>query len=135
VGLGAAAVLWAVNSWVLYPLLQAAQPSFDPTLAKVSLPGAVVMFAIAVAAEETLYRGYAFTALQARHGTLVAMGVSTAAYALLTPGPELPLKLWALYFGAVLCALRWWRDNLWPVAIAHAWVSLGPKLLATLASS
>lgn len=68
VGLGAAVVLGALNAWVLYPWVQAGQPSFDPTLATVSTPAAVVMLLVAATAEDTLYRGYAFKVLADRHG-------------------------------------------------------------------
>lgn len=53
-------------------------------------------------------------------------------YALVTPARGLPLVLWAAYFGVVLCVLRAWRKNLWPVTITHCAVALGPKLLAQL---
>lgn len=132
IGLTAALGLSVLNARVLYPLVEAAQPSFDPTLAAVSLPVGVVMLSVAAVAEDTLYRGYALRVLRERHGTIVAVLVTTLAYALLAPGSELPLKLWAAYFGAVLCLLRLWRRNLWPVVITHVLVALSPKLLATL---
>lgn len=130
VGLGAGVALWALNAWVLYPLVQASQPGFDPTLAPVSLPAAAVTMVVAATAEDTLYRGYAFTVLKDRHGLLPSVLVTTVLYALLTPARGLALVLWAAYFGAVLCGLRWWRKGLWPVVLAHCVVALGPKVLA-----
>jgi membrane protease YdiL (CAAX protease family) len=130
VGLGAAALFWAINAFALHPLLQSAQPSFDPTLGSLSLPAATGLLLTAVVAEDTLYRGYALHVLKGRHGTVAALAITTACYALLAPGPGFALRLWSIYFGAVLGALRLWRRNLWPVAITHGLVALGPRLLA-----
>lgn len=132
IGVGAAAVLGALNAWVLYPLVQAAQPSFDPTLPKVSLGAAAVTLLVAAVAEDTLYRGYALSVLRERHGAVAAVAVTSIFYALVTPAQGLALVLWAYYFGVVLCGLRLWRKNLWPVTIAHGLVALGPKLFASL---
>lgn len=132
IGFGAAAVLGALNAWVFYPLVQAAQPSFDPALPKVSLGAAALTLLVAAVGEDTLYRGYALHVLEQRHGALVGVGVTSVFYALVTPAQGLALVLWAGYFGVVLCGLRLWRKNLWPVTIAHALVALGPKLMASL---
>ena len=86
------------------------------------------LLSVAVVAEDTLYRGYAFVALRARHGPVLAVVVTSVFYALLAPGPDLALKAWALLFGLLLAGLRLWRGNLWPVVLAHAVVSLAPKV-------
>jgi membrane protease YdiL (CAAX protease family) len=130
VAIAAAALLAALNAFALYPRVQAAQPEFDPTLPGVSLPAAALTLVVAVVAEDTVFRGYGLRVLRERHGVVVAVAVTTVFYSLVTPGPGYALRLWTLYFGLVLCALRLWRQNLWPVAIAHALVSLTPKLLA-----
>jgi membrane protease YdiL (CAAX protease family) len=130
IGTVAGAALYGIDAYVLYPLLARVQPSFDPTLAELGLPAACVMMTLGVAAEETVYRGYALLRLRERYGVATAVAITTVFYVLLTPGSELPLKGFALYLGLVLCGLRLWRKNLWPVAIAHLLVSLGPKLAA-----
>ena len=127
-----AAAVWAANALLLYPLLRSAQPSFDPGLPGVPLGPTVAMLTLGVAAEETVYRGFAFRRLAERHGAWAAAAITSVAYAALAPGPELPLKAWALGFGLVLAALRHLRGNLWAVALAHAVVSLGPALAARL---
>lgn len=130
IGLCTGGLLAAVNTWLLYPLVQASQPSFDPTLAAVSLPAVLLTMVIAAVAEDTLYRGYALVVLKDRHGAVVAIAVTTTFYALLTPAQGLPLVLWAGSFGVVLTGLRLWRRNLWPVTLTHCIVALSPKLLA-----
>ncbi len=132
VGVGAAAVLMAINAALLYPLVQRAQPSFDPTLGSLSLPAALWMMTIAAASEDTLFRGYAFTTLQARRGTVAATLITTMFYAPLGGGQGWALVLWAVYFGVVLCALRVWRRSLWTVSITHVLVALGPKVLSLM---
>jgi membrane protease YdiL (CAAX protease family) len=128
-GLGVGLVLLLANDLWFYGWVQAFQPSFDPAARSVPLLWLVPMLLVAIVAEETLYRGYALQRLQARHGPALALVVTSVGYALLTPGLDVALKLWALGFGALLAGLRLWRDSLWPVAIAHAIVSLGPRLL------
>ena len=130
IGVGAGGLLAAVNAWLLYPLVQVSQPSFDPTLATMSLPAVAVTMVIAAVAEDTLYRGYALVVLKDRHGAVVAIAVTTTFYALLTPAQGVPLVLWAGYFGIVLTGLRLWRKSLWPVTLTHCVVALSPKLLA-----
>ncbi|MEW5852403.1 MAG: type II CAAX endopeptidase family protein [Myxococcota bacterium] len=127
-GLGAGAVLWALNVYVLYPLVQRAQPAFDPTLANLSLPAAVVMMGISAASEDTLYRGYAFKLLRERQGTLLTLLVTSVFYAPLAGAQGWPLVTWAVYFGLVLGVLRIWRGNLWAVWLTHVVVALGPKV-------
>lgn len=129
VGVSLAGVLSAANAYVFYPLIQTSRPTFDPTLPNVSLPAAMALMTVAVVAEDTLYRGYAWTVLQRRHGTLFAVGVTSLFYAAVAPGAGLPLMLWALCFGVVLCGIRLWRKRLWPVVIVHWLVALGPKLV------
>jgi len=46
------------------------------------------------------------------------------------PGQGWPLMAWAFYLGVVLCGVRLWRDNLWPVVIIHWIVGVGPKLVS-----
>jgi membrane protease YdiL (CAAX protease family) len=132
IAFGAAAVLSAVNAFVLYPLLATAQPSFDPKLTILSLPGAALMLLVAIPVEDTLYRGYAFKVLQLRHGAIAATLITTLFYAGFAGAQGLPVVAWAVYFGLVLSGLRLWRKNLWVVAIVHCVVSLGPKVLASL---
>lgn len=126
VGVGVA----TLNGAILYPLLQAAQPSFDPLARALSLPAVSLLLGTAIIAEESLYRGYAFIVLRRRYGAIIAWVGPAILYPLLTPGPELPLKLWALGFGFVLGRLRLGTRSLVPVMLAHALVSLGPRLLA-----
>lgn len=130
IGVGAAAVIGALNRLWLYPLVQRWQPTFDPTVPNVPLPAVVATLAVAVVAEDTLYRGYGLELLRGRHGTAVAVLVTSAFYALVAPGGGLPLIVWAFGFGIALGSLRVWRRNLWPVCIAHVLVSVGPRLLA-----
>jgi membrane protease YdiL (CAAX protease family) len=132
VGAVAATALAALNAYVLHPLVQRFQPSFDPTVPTVTLAGAALMLAIAVVAEDSIYRGYAFQALWRRYGAPIAFAVTTFFYVLVTPGEGFALRIWTLYFGLILCALRLWRGNLWPVVIVHFLVGLSPKLLASL---
>ncbi|MBE2253571.1 MAG: CPBP family intramembrane metalloprotease [Myxococcus sp.] len=132
-GLGAGAALSAVNTFLLHPLVQAAQPTFDPTLRSVALPAMVVSLGVAAVAEDTLYRGYAFTVLAERSGVAAAVVVTSLFYALLTPGSGWALVSWAASFGVALGGLRWWRGGLWPVTVAHWVVALSPRLLAELA--
>lgn len=132
VGLAAAAALWAVHQLVLAPAVHRAQPSFDPALARVAFAPALLMMSAGVVAEDTLYRGYALDTLRAKWGPVPALAVTSFAYALLAPGAELPLKAWAFGFGLVLGGLKLWRGSLWPVALVHLAVVLGPKLLATI---
>ncbi|MFZ9889338.1 MAG: CPBP family intramembrane glutamic endopeptidase, partial [Myxococcota bacterium] len=104
------------------------QPGFDPTGGQVPMALLVTMMAVACFAEDLLYRGYAFVALQRRHGVAVAALVTSLGYALLTPGPELPLKIWAFGFGIVLAGLRQRTESLWPVVGLHYATSLLPRL-------
>ena len=127
VGIGCGLLIATLNQAWLYPLIQRFQPGFDPSLGDVPLIMAALMMGVAIVAEDTLYRGYALVQLQARHGVGAAVGICSLFYALLTPGPELALKVWALGFGLVLSALRLWTGSLWPVVLAHLIVSLGPR--------
>ncbi len=129
VGVLVGVAVWAVNRVALYPMIQALRPGFDPTLGAMRLPAALTMIAIAVAAEDTLYRGFALTVLRRRHGTVLAVLVTSACNALIAPGQGWPLVLWAFLFGVLLCGVRLWRNNLWPVVIVHGLVGLGPRLL------
>lgn len=74
----------------------------------------------------------ALVRLRARYGVLPAVVVSSVFYALLTPGPDAALKIWALALGIVLSTLRLWTGSLWPVVAAHLVVSLGPRAALTL---
>lgn len=132
VGMGGAAVVVALNHAVLFPLLRQHDPSFDPSLPAVGLVPAAAMLLVAIAAEETLYRGYGWRVLRERHGAVVALLVTSVAYALLTPGPGVALKVWALGFGVLLAVVRAWRGSLWPGAIVHAAASLAPLIMARL---
>lgn len=131
-GVVAAIVFTPLNTLVLFPLVTAADPSFDATAARLPLWGAVLLFGSGVLAEETVYRGYALPALKERVGTMPAVLVTSLAYALLAPGPTWPPKVWAFGFGLLAAALRVWRGSLWPVALVHLSASLAPKLLAAL---
>jgi membrane protease YdiL (CAAX protease family) len=135
IGLASGALFAFLNALVLHPWIVRAQPSFDPTLPNVSAPAVVALIAVAVVAEDTLYRGYAFTVLRRRHGALVAALVTTVFYALITPGQGFALVAWALGFGLVLAAIRLWRESLWPVVIPHALVGIAPKLLALVSDA
>jgi membrane protease YdiL (CAAX protease family) len=132
VGLGAGGLVAMLDALWFYPLVQRFQPGFDPTLAGTPLWAATAMLLLGVAAEETLYRGYALTRLRQRYGAVVAAVVTSVFYVLLTPGPDVALKVWAFFFGLALAALRMWRGTLWSVALAHVVVSLGPKVVASL---
>ncbi len=132
IGVSVGALVAAINHVWLYPLIQRFQPTFDPSMAEIPLGGAVLMFTVAVAAEESLYRGYALVRLRGRYGSAAAVAATSLFYALLAPGPDAALKVWALGFGAVLAIFRLFTGCLWPVAAAHLMVSLGPKLLASL---
>lgn len=127
-GLALGALVIALDGWLLHPLLARVHPSFDPIARAVPLLPAVAMLTVAVIAEDTLYRGYALRVLRARYGVTLAVLFTSIAYALLTPGPELGVKVWALGFGALLAGLRLWRGSLAAVVTAHLLVSLGPRL-------
>lgn len=119
-----------LNTFVLFPLVHAADPTFDAELSSLSGTGAVVMMSAAVLFEETTFRGYALVTLKVRLGTPGAVLVTSLAYGLLAPGPTWPPKLWAVGFGLLAAALRLWRGSLWPVALIHLAAALTPKLLA-----
>jgi membrane protease YdiL (CAAX protease family) len=126
IGLAVGLFLGGVNRSVIFPLLMQFQPSFDPSLDGVPWLPARLMLVVAVFAEDTLYRGYAWDRFRGRFGVFPAILVTSFAYALLAPGPELPIKLWAFAFGLFLSLVRLWRNNLWPVAIVHLLVSVPP---------
>jgi membrane protease YdiL (CAAX protease family) len=128
--LGAALAFAPLNTFVFFPLVQRADPSFDATAGTVPLAGALLMFGVAVVAEETIYRGYALLTLKARLGPVGAVVATSVAYALLAPGATWPPKAWALGFGAFAAALRLWRGSLWLPAAVHLAASLTPKLIA-----
>lgn len=129
-GLAAALLFAALNTVVLFPLVHAADPTFDAELSSLSMTGAVVMMSAAVLFEETTFRGYALVTLKERLGTPGAVLVTSLAYGLLAPGPTWPPKLWAMGFGLLAAALRLWRGSLWPVAVMHLAAALTPKLLS-----
>jgi membrane protease YdiL (CAAX protease family) len=120
----------ALNSWYLFPRLAELDPSFDPQLSAISLPAAIVTFAVSVIAEETIYRGYALEVFRTRRSVPVVIAVTSVGYAVLAPGTNLAPKAWALLFGVLLAALRLWRGSLWPGALIHLAASLTPKLLS-----
>lgn len=129
---GAVGVVVAVlNQLLLHPLIRGVQKDFDPTLPGVSLMAVVVTLGVAVCAEDSLYRGYAFAVLRERHGLVVAGAVTSISYALLTPGGGWPLMAWALGFGVVLFVLRSFSRTIWPCVVAHLVAGLAPKLLAS----
>lgn len=132
IGVAVAALVAVADASVFYPLVQRAQPSFDPQQAAIPLPALALMLGAGVIAEDTLYRGYAFEVLRARRGLPFTVVVTSLAYALLAPGPEWPLKLWAFGFGVVLVTLRAWRGSLWPVVIVHATAALVARVWASL---
>lgn len=132
VAVGAGIVLNVVNTLLLYPLVQQAQPGFDPALGILGLAPAMVMMGVAIVAEDTLFRGYAFEVLRARHGVGAAVLVTTAFYVPLAGAGGWPLMVWAGYFGIVLCGVKIIRGNLWTVAIAHWLVTMGPRLVASM---
>lgn len=131
IGAAVGIVVAVLNQLLLHPLIRSAQPSFDPALPQVSLLAVIVTLLIAVSAEDSLYRGYAFAVLRERHGAPIAGAVTSISYALLTPGGGWPLMAWALAFGVVLFVLRSVSKTLWPVVLAHLLTGLMPKLLAT----
>ncbi len=129
-GLVAAVLFAALNTFVLFPLVHAADPTFDAELSSLSMTGAVAMMSAAVLFEETTFRGYALVMLKERLGTPGAVLVTSLAYGLLAPGPTWPPKLWAVGFGLLAAGLRLWRGSLWPVALIHLAAALTPRFLA-----
>jgi membrane protease YdiL (CAAX protease family) len=127
IGLGLGATLATLDAKWLFPAI-----GFDATLPGVPLAAAVGGLAIASAAEDTLYRGYALTVLKARHGLPVAIAVTTLFYVFIAPPRSVALLAWAVGFGVMLCGVRLWRGNLWPVVLTHALVATGPKLWAAV---
>ena len=127
-GLFATVLFTPVNTFVLFPLVHAADPSFDPSASALSLSQALMLFGCAVVAEETTYRGYALVVLEEQLGATRAVVITSLAYALLAPGPTWPPKLWALGFGLLAAGLRRQAGSLWPVALLHLGASLAPKL-------
>lgn len=134
-GLFVGLVVAVIDDVWLYPLVQRFQPGFDPTASTSSLPLIAALLTVAIVAEDTLYRGYALERLRARFGPAAAVVVTSVCYALMTPGPDVALKVWAVGFGVVLAALRLLSGNLWPVVIAHGIVSLGPALVSRIGPS
>jgi membrane protease YdiL (CAAX protease family) len=129
IGAGLALVLAALNTAFVFPLLHQLRPAFDPSLAAVPLPLVLLMLPVAAVAEDTLYRGYGFEVLRARHGVAVAVGATSLTYAVLAPQGGLPLNAWAAAFGLLLAGLKLWRGNLWPVLMVHAAVAVAPKVV------
>lgn len=117
------------NLLAVFPRFEIVAPEFDPALLGVPLPLALVTFTIAVVAEDTLYRGYALRQLRRRYNTVAAIVITSAFYAMLTPPFHWQVTAWAFALGTVFCAVRFWRDSLWPVVIAHWIVVLGPRFL------
>jgi membrane protease YdiL (CAAX protease family) len=120
----------AINTFVLFPLVHGADPTFDAELSTLSLTGAMAMLGAGVLFEETTFRGYALLTLKERIGVPGAVLVTSLAYGLLAPGPTWPPKLWAVGFGVLAAAIRLWRGSLWPVVLIHLAAALAPKLLA-----
>lgn len=125
---GLVLVMSLANRAVFHPLLLRHQPGFDPTAAEVPLALLMITLAVACLAEDLLYRGYAFVVFRERHGVIVATIATSLGYAALTPGPELPLKIWAFGFGIVLALLRHRSGSLWPVIFVHYATSILPRL-------
>lgn len=125
IGLALGATLAFVDAHWLFPAI-----GFDPSLPGVPRLAIAVGLSVAAAAEDSLYRGYALTALRARHGLVLAIAVTSCFYAFIAPVRSVALVVWAVSFGGLLCGLRLWRGNLWPVAITHVFVAAGPALLA-----
>lgn len=132
VGLGVGLGFFALEHLALHPWLIGLRPSFDPTLASTPLPLVLLMLPVAMVAEDTLYRGYAFVRLRERHGVVVAGAVTTVGYALLAPGQGWPLTVFTLGLGVVLFAVRLWRGGLVPVLLVHLVAGVGPVLLGRL---
>lgn len=124
------AVLVPLHLVAIFPALAELDPSFDPQLEGLSLPAALAGFLVSVVVEETVYRGYALDLLHARLGRFFAVLLTSFGYALLVPGTGLALKAWAVAFGLLLAALKSWRGSLWPGALIHLALSLGPKIVA-----
>lgn len=120
----------ALNTLLLFPAVAAQDPSFDPSLSTLSLPAALLTFVVAVAAEETIYRGYALELLRTKHSAPLVVVLTSVGYALLAPGTSWAPKAWAFFFGLALASLRWWRGTSWPGALIHLAASLAPKLLS-----
>ena len=128
IGLVGGLLLWALNSSLVYPALMELRPDFDPTLSVVPFGSLFIMLGVAVVAEDTLYRGYALVTLEKKHGTAGAICATSFFYALVAPGEGWPLMAWAFGFGALLCLVRLWRGNLWPVVMIHRFVAMGTRL-------
>lgn len=125
-------LLVPLHLWLVFPALAGLDRSFEPNLPSVGLLSAAASFVVAVAAEETIYRGYALTLLRERLSTGAAIVLSAVGYALLAPGSGLALKAWALSLGLLLGATRLLRGTLWPGALLHLSLSLAPKLLSVM---
>ena len=130
VGLGVGVALSGVNSNVFYPWVMAALPNFDPTLANQPLGQVVLALTVAVIAEDTLFRGYAFEVLRLRHGIPLAIAATSLGYAPLAGIQGWALVVWATCFSLLLCLVKVWRQNLWPVCIIHLMVSFLPRVLS-----
>ena len=122
----------AVNTAWIFPALQASLPAFDPTLSSVPVFVVILTLCVSIVGEESVYRGFAFVVLERRFGLAVAVGVTTAFYALLAPGQGWLLNVWALGFGVVLCGVRHLRGSLVPCVLVHVFVSLAPRVLVIL---
>jgi membrane protease YdiL (CAAX protease family) len=129
VGLGLAAVMVALNHFLFHPALRAATPSFDPTLGILGVGQALFLQVLGVAAEDTVYRGYALTRLESRLPRLAALCVASLFYAVLSFGQGLAVVGWTFLLGLGFGGVFLWRRNLWPVAVAHYLVALTPRLL------
>lgn len=131
VALMAGIIFAGVNARMLFPVVAKIQPSFDPSLSTFAWPVALVVFGVSVTSEEVLFRGYAWHQLSRRYGVPMASVVTSAFYAFLTPDPAWPLKVWALLFGLLLCALRAVTQSLPVVIVVHLLTTLAPKLWAS----
>ncbi len=133
-GLGVAAVVAAANQVLFHPLIRSATPGFDPTISVLGPIHLAVLQVVGVAAEDTLYRGYALTRLPERFSWPVALIISTVAYALLGVAQGPAMFAWSIGFGLLLGAMFLWRKSLWSILIAHYFTALVPRWVAIYAA-
>jgi membrane protease YdiL (CAAX protease family) len=130
-GAGLGLPLLGLHHLLLFDWLHTLDVSFDPRSAWMGWPSALFMFGTAVLAEEAFFRGWALDRLRTRHGTGIAVLLSSAAYGMLAPGPNLVIKLWAITLGMLYCGLRLRTGSLLPGVLVHLCLTLGPRLLPT----
>ena len=126
--------IWGIGA-LLNLFLQAGEEqglvpeSWDSARAGPFVANFVVIALVAPIVEETTYRGLGYAAVRFRFGPIAAIAVTALAFGL-SHGLVVALPVLTI-FGAILAALRWRTDSLYPPIILHA-IFNAAALLAAL---